>query len=147
MGRKSTIYISTAAEGIIGTLDEGDSISGRINSIITRYGEITSRDCPTLTVGEWLAIIDILNGTWREADTPQNDIARYLWAEIEDAIADGINDKWDIDAADLSKRVRAMTYGQQCAIIEVACRFWRGHDSQEWASDADRLKHFGARLP
>ena len=113
MASKKSIYLSTPAERVIGVINEGDNLSGRINSIIVHYGEITAKDCPALSEGEWMAICDILNSTWRETESAQQDIARYLWAEIEDSIEDGINDKWRIDAHDLSQRVKSMPYAQQ----------------------------------
>lgn len=146
MARKQSIYISTAAEQIIGTITEDTNLSGRINSIIVRYGGILERDCPAMAVNEWMAIVDILNSTWRDTESARADIARSLWAEIADSAPDGIGEKWSIDCEVLAQQVRGMSYAQQCAIIEVANRFWQGHDSQEWQSDRQRLEAMGARI-
>lgn len=145
MARKKSIYISTAAEAVIGTVD--DSLSGRINSIIIRYGAITDRDCPSLAVGEWMLICDMLNGTVLSADSRDADPVRFLWADISEAgKIDGLAEKWSVDSEALSGRVRAMPYSQQVAIIEIANRFWQGHDRRVWESDLQMLEHFGAKI-
>ena len=143
---KKHIYISEAAQKVIGTIDENTNLSGRINSIIVRYGGILEKDCPKLTTGEWLAIVEILNSTWRETESSRLDIARSLWAEIADSGPDGIGEKWEIDVEELAQQVRRMSYAEQCAIIEVVNRFWSGYDSQEWENDRQRLEFFGAKI-
>lgn len=145
MSSKKSIYLSDKAEAVLG-LTDGGSLSGRINSIIIRYGAIMAKSCPALAENEWMAIVDVLNSTWRDADSADNDIARFLWAEIADSEPDGLWEKWEISLDDLSSKIRAMTYPEQCAIIEVVCRFWQGHDSQEWESNRERMEFFGARI-
>ncbi len=143
MASKKSIYLSDAAEKVIGTVD--DSLSGRINSIIVRYGAIITKDCPELTESEWMMICDILNGTILETDNRDADPARFLWADIaESGKLDGIAEKWDIDTESLSQRVRDMSYSQQCAIIEVVSRFWRGHSNHDNYTEA--LKSYGAKV-
>jgi hypothetical protein len=99
-----------------------------------------------MTVGEWMACCDVLNSTIRDTTSDSQDIARFLWAEIEDSAADGIGGKWGIDCRELSARLREMPYSSQCAIVEVANRFWAVQDQQEWESDQQRLEFFGARV-
>jgi len=145
MASKKTIYITDAAEKIIGV--HQDSLSGRIGSIIIRYGAITSQDCPALTVNEWLAICDILNNTYTQGDSYPHDIALYLWAEIANADRlEGLGKTWEIDALALSARVQNMSYDKQCAIIEVASRFCAGYDAPGRESNTEQLKAFGAKI-
>lgn len=144
MAGKKSIYLSTPAEGVIGTIAEDGNLSGRINSIIVRYGTITQKDCPELTEQEWMMICDILNGTILDTDSRDADPARFLWADIaESGQLDGMAAKWEIDTDDLSQRVRAMSCGQQIAIIEIVQRFWSGSNT---GSYAEILKTIGAKI-
>lgn len=143
MASRKTIYLNDAAEKIIGTVD--DSLSGRINSIIVRYGAIMAKECPELATNEWMMICDILNGTILEADSRDADPARFLWADIaESGQLDGMAAKWEIDTDALSQKVRNMAYSQQVAIVEVICRFWKGHSNND--SYAEVLKDAGAKI-
>lgn len=146
MARKITYYMSDQAEAVIGQDKERGYASSRINSICVRYGAICKRDCPELTVAEWMACCDVLNSTVRDAMSEQMDIARSLWMEIEDAGQDGLGEKWGINCREFADRLRNMPYSSQCAAVEVVSRFWLGHDSQQWESDQQRLEHFGARI-
>lgn len=101
MARKQSIYISTAAENVIGDIPPRGNLSGRINSIVCRYGEII-KDCPILTAEEQKTIIETIS----KAD-PQSDIIKYLWAELLTA-----------EHKKLSDKIRGMTYAQICAVIE-----------------------------
>lgn len=138
MASKKSIYISDAAEKVIG---DNENVSGRINSIIVRYGTIMEKDCPELTESEWMMICDILNGT----DHRDADPARFLWADIsESGKLDGMAEKWEIDTEALSQRVRDMEYTQQVAIIEIVHRFWRGNSNA--GSYSEILKAVGAKV-
>lgn len=146
MARQMTYYMAPEAESVIGNYKERGSFNSRANSIIIRYGAICKKDCPEMTVSEWMACCDVLNGTVRDTDSYWNDPARMIHANIEDSEQDGLGEKWGIDCKEFSSRLREMPYSSQCAIVEVVSRFWAGHDSQEWESDQQRLEHFGARI-
>ena len=121
MAKRATIYISDPAEAVLG--GRHDSLSGRINSIIIRYGEMTRRHSPALTRGEWAAIFDTLNGTWLAAEVGEIDPARYLWAEIADN--PGVGEKWGVDQSALVSTLRALSYAESIAVAEAAQRFWQ----------------------
>ena len=73
-----------------------------------------------LSEGEWDYLRDILNGTYIDAAT-----ARLLWAEVEDAKPE-YGQKWGIDPAALSARLRAL--GQfQCLAVADAVERWSAH--------------------
>ncbi len=144
MAKRASIYLTDGSMSVLG--DNLDSLSGRINSVITRYGEICHRDCPTMAEAEWSAICDTLNGTWINADDTQSDPARFLWAEISDADRlYGLGEKWGIDAQALASRIQSMDYSQQCAIIEVVTRFWKSENLNKIPM-ADLLINSGAKL-
>lgn len=143
MASKKTIYLSDPAEAVIG---EVERLSGRINNIIIRYGGIMAAECPALALAEWQMICDMLNATVTDADYRDADPARFLWADIAEAgRLDGLADKWDIDTEALSARVRAMTYSQQCAILEVVAMFWRSPKLNDTPM-ADLLRECGAKI-
>lgn len=144
MASRKTIYISDAAETVIGQADE--SLSGRINGIVIRYGGIVERDCPALTEAEWSAICDVLNGTCMLTDHTEMDPVRYIWVEISDG--DRLNrlgDKWGIDAQDLATRVRDMTFAQQVAIAEITTCYWQ-HPKPNELGIGELLSECGARI-
>jgi len=130
------------AEAVIGQAPE-PSMSGRINSIIIRYGDIISREVPAMTEAEWSFLVDILNGTWLLAEFATTDPARYLWAEVADADPETAQ-KWGIDQRALVERLRAMPYSAHCAIAEVVTRFWAAKEQN--GSLADQLRAAGARI-
>lgn len=143
MSRRATIHLSTPADEVIG---EVENLSGRINNIIIRYGGIMSGETPTLALAEWQMICDMLNATVIDADYRDADPARFLWADIaESGRLDGLAEKWSIDTEALSAKVRAMTYSQQVAILEVVAKFWRSPKLNELPM-ADLLQKCGAKL-
>jgi hypothetical protein len=143
MASKKTIYLSDPAEAVIG---EVESLSGRINNIVIRYGGIVAAECPVLALAEWQMICDMLNGTVIDADYRDADPARFLWADIaESGRLDGLAEKWGIDTEALSARVRAMPYSQQCAILEVVAKFWRSPRLNETPMP-ELLKECGAKF-
>lgn len=123
MSRRATIHLSTPAENVIG---EVENLSGRLNNIIIRYGGIVSAETPTLALAEWQMICDMLNSTIIDTDHRDTDPARFLWSDIaESGKLDGLAEKWEINTESLSQRVRAMSYAQTVAILEVVAKFWR----------------------
>lgn len=143
MGKKATVYLSDNALEAIG---KSENLSGRLNSICSRYGAIIAKDCPALAVNQWMMICDILNGTVLDADNRDADPARFLWADIsESGKLDGMAEKWEIDTEALSQQVRELPYSSQCAIIEVAARFWADCET-DYPSDKDRLQAAGAKI-
>jgi len=140
-----SIYISDAAEAVIGTIRDDGTLSGRINSIIVRYGAITEKECPELTVNEWLLLCDILNSTWRECENPRFDVAPRLWVEVLESEPDGMAEKWSVDLENLAQRLRSTSYAGQCAVIEIVNRWW-SHGNRAIDDTTQALKDCGARI-
>lgn len=122
---KKSIYLTEAAMHVLGDSGHGGpSLSGRVNSVVLRYGEIAREACPALTVEQWCAVCDALNGVYLAADHPDFDPARHIWAEIADADRlEGTGAKWGVDAAALAESVRLMSFAQRVAVLEVVQRF------------------------
>lgn len=128
--KRYSIYASPALDRVLAerlkpdSEDEGfRSRSSMLSAIADRYAEIVRRSTPDLSTPEWCAIFDILNGCWM-IDQPAMQ-ATGLAHQIADAAEmDGLGEKWQIDALDLARRVAALTFAEQIAIIDTAERFW-----------------------
>ncbi|QOX80919.1 hypothetical protein FY034_18125 (plasmid) [Trichlorobacter lovleyi] len=120
------IYLSEQAlETLEQFKHESWNASAIISSALIRYYSVLERECPQLKKNEWLAICDVANALPKHTDSRQHDPARFLWASIEGAAeVDGLSEKWEIDGKELAYKIKAMSYVQQCAIIEVASLFW-----------------------
>lgn len=90
---------------------------------LERYYQVLATElatvAKTLTTRQALAIADATNGTLIDVRT-----ARMLHHEIEDALADGIADKWQIDGAKLLDTVRSWTTSQRLAVLDAIERWW-----------------------
>lgn len=85
-----------------------------------------------LTAPEALLIADAGNGTAWDAQS-----ARLLWAEVADALDDGLAEKWRVDGPALVAKLRALSAGQALAVVDAIERAWR---------HPDRGEDFGAAL-
>ena len=128
MAKRTTIYLTDRAEAV---LAGGDSLSGSINRLADRYYEIMRRSRIDLTPAELDAVRDALNGWLAE---PAATIAGGPALEIEDALPDGLTDKWSIDGPALVAKMRALTYAQEVALVDAVEQYWRAHaqESDGW---------------
>ncbi len=78
----------------------------------------------SLTEAEALLILDAANGTLWEPHS-----AGLLWAEVDDSLADGLAEKWDVDGPALVAKLKALTYTQSLAVVD-ACEVWGRQYSQ-----------------
>ena len=134
MASKKSIYLSDAAEKIIGA--GGGSLSGRINTLLTRYDEMISKSCPPLEAKEWGFLCSLLNGTVLDTDTKIGDVVSFLWAEIADVDPE-MEEDFEVNANILSQQIRKMSYTQQCAIIGIISRYWASDTADTGASIPD----------
>jgi hypothetical protein len=96
----------------------------------------------TAPLGEWLALCDGLNATARNSNTIQ-----HLSHGIEDAVAlDGLAAHWDIDGNDFVQRLKAMTYGQKVAIVEIVDRWWGEYGGRSGGGTAEAFQALGAKI-
>ena len=124
MKKKSGLYIGARLGSVLderGAGQGGESLSGAVNRIGDRYGEIVRRSLPDMMPAEWCLLADALNGVLHE---PASQIA-LLPAEVEDHIQlEGSDHKWSVDGEALVERLRAMSYVERVAIVDVCERFW-----------------------
>ena len=138
---KSSVWLTPELISIIqATFPEGrGNMSGRINTILSRYAEMVARSAPELSLSEWGAVCDANNGTMTD-DMPAS--VTLLWANVHDSR--GLDEKWDVDVKKLVNKMRAWSYAESVACAEIVERFWSDpipEDNREW------LIKCGARIP
>lgn len=151
MAKKTTIYLSNTlmrAVGPHGTF--GPSLSGRLATIAERYMEIIERARPKdLTKAEWCVILDANNGTFEGLGSAR--LGSMMWANVHDAIDDGIGPKWgltDAQVRDLARRMQAYPHATQVAIVEAVEQFWlRSNLETDEAMDEAGIVPHGAPPP
>jgi hypothetical protein len=132
MAKKTSIYLNPPIEA---ALKNADSISGRIGDVCDRYAEIVrrARIRAQFSDAELNAFRDCCNGHWF---APAAHIDGAVLANFEDALVDGLAQKWNIDTAATSAKLRALAYPDQVALAEDIEAFWRavataGPDGQD----------------
>lgn len=88
-----------------------------------------------LTEGEGLLVCDVLNGTHIDPT-----LARRLHTEVEDALADGVAEKWHINGQQLVAKVRGFDLLQRMAICDAVERWWKLEDAHD---NRERLQRVG----
>lgn len=134
--KRISIYSGPEMARVLAERERDEStLTQTVNSIIDRYGEICARNRPQLTEREWLAVCDCCNGTWF---TPAATLDGGALANVEDSPE--LGEKWDLDQPALQRKLAALSYCEQVALVDTIERFW--------ASDVDnsteRLKQIGA---
>lgn|SRR5574340_1298053 len=98
------------------------NLSGTINRIADRYGEIMRRTRveDRFTPAELDALRAVANGWFAE---PAATIAGGLALEFEDSMEDGCPD--GVDPSELLAKLRALTYAEDVALVDSIERYWR----------------------
>jgi hypothetical protein len=142
MTNKFSIY---AGEPLIAALDAigeryAENRSGRINTIAERYMAMIADEISRLTFSrnDWCAILDANNGV--QQFTGIGEFPSMIWANVHDTPE--LGKKWDIDQADLVRRLQALPRSSLLAVQEVADRFW----SRSEKPTDKALKEAGVKL-
>lgn len=114
--------------------------SARVNQVCADWRELISAAVPKMSVAQWLAVIDCLNGTMIDDDATM----RHAWAEVSDSTE--ICEKWEVDQAGLVATLRAMKWPELMAVRETIRRYWLVLASAEVMSNAEALRLAGAGL-
>lgn len=119
---RTTIYIAGPLHTAIGA--SPTSISGRLATIADRYLEITRRQRveSKFSEAELNAFRDSCNGTLFE---PAQLIDGAILANFVDSEVDGLYEKWDIDGQATAKKLAALSYTEQVALVEAIEQWWR----------------------
>ncbi|MCA3302441.1 MAG: hypothetical protein INF98_09750, partial [Roseomonas sp.] len=128
-------------------MDPDQGLSGRITETALRYRALLDAAVPDLTESQWCAICDALNGYWlvMESSDRWSDPVLSAWANVQDAEADGLGEKWNVDVGGLAHLLGAMPYVQQAAVCDVVRRFWK-HPKLNDLPTAELLRQAGAHL-
>jgi hypothetical protein len=99
-----------------------------------RMYERALREVP-LTYNEACLLVDALNGYM-----PDIASAKYLWAEVEDAVRLGeLDKKWQVDGTVLMEKLRGLSLLHCMALIDAVERFWVLSESEN-GETLDRIK-------
>ena len=104
-------------------LGHSDSLSGRLGDVCDRYAEIIRRTRveQKFSEAEMNALRDCCNGT---IFAPAQLIAGAVLANFEDSAVDGLYDKWGIDGLETARKLNALTFAEQVALVENIEKFW-----------------------
>jgi hypothetical protein len=117
MANRTSIYIPDHLRRIIdqeANQDGGESLSGRLASIVDRFGLICDRHTPAFSRAEWCLMLDACNG-WASWSQAGQTLMLGVAAEVADAVR----------CAALVGGLRAMTVAETIATVERIERFWR----------------------
>ena len=117
-------------------------LSARVTEVVRQHGEMVKRATPELTLNEWCAICDALNGWAMHDDLYEPTSA---WINIADAIEDGLGAKWGLDALALAHHIRDLPFAGAVAVCEVSRRFWQSPNLKKLTNEA-LLVEAGARI-
>ena len=139
MTDRTSLYIGQALRGLLDSHPEGAGLwsrSGLLNTVAARYVEIARRHMPTLTLAEWCAVMDALNGLWTQASSrSEAGLITGAWADVYDADRlDGLGAKWHCDAKGLAERIRDYDYATTVALVDAVERWWARapHDGDDY---------------
>jgi len=128
MADRVSIYIGEALRRLLAERPEDLGMwtrSGLINSVAARYQETCRRHCPKLTLPEWLAVMDALDGVWLQSSIHDAGLLMGVWASVYDADRlRGLGDKWHCDAKKLAERIRDYDYATTVALVDAVERWW-----------------------
>jgi hypothetical protein len=128
MTDRVSIYMGEALRRLLDERPEGRGLwtrSGLLNVVAARYQEMCRRHCPTLTLPEWLAVMDALNGVWLQSSVQDAALLTTVWASVYDADRlEGLGAKWHCDAKALAERIRDYDYATTVALVDAVERWW-----------------------
>lgn len=135
--RKQNISIGPDLERYLATrLNDGGNVSGTLNTLAQRYGEVVERTLPAFTTNEWLLLFDVLRVASRPDDPGVFGIPGLVRFDITHK---GAADKWGIDGSALMQRLDGLSLCELYALLDASVRFWRIAGSDSPGSNSDRV--------
>lgn len=102
-----------------------------------------------LTRDEWNAIADVMNGCADLYDYADSDVPSLLMVRLNLQDSEGIDEKWQIDTADLCRRLESLSPTHGEAILCAVRWFWRhpdtGHTRDDWWKPSFRVLKLRSR--
>ena len=145
-GKRLSYYLPAPVASIL-AIGEVDSASGRISHMITLAEMLVNEAVPTLSVGEWTAIADALNGHWPSYEQGPKAVFGSAWHSVHGS-APELDAKYEISCRALAHKLMAMPLAQQAAVFEIcAKRFWtRTEVLNDSGNHADVFRALGAKI-
>lgn len=86
---------------------------------LERYYALLELVLPKFSLNESLLLVDAMNGCMLDIPT-----IHLLWANIADALEDGLAEKWHVDGASLVARLRRLSRFECLAVYDAIERAW-----------------------
>lgn len=115
MTNRKNVYFP---DDILVLLQGKGSLSGRVTTIIDRYHEMVRRTRIErhFSQAEMACVLDACMNWLAE---PAPTVFGGAALEVEDSLADGIAEKWGVDGGALLSKLKALTPGQEVALVEA----------------------------
>ena len=146
---RHTIFLSEeVARRVAFDPTEDRGFSARISYLCIVATDLLKAATPVFTENEWMAILDISNGSHSIYDGRSTaDFAESFSFSISESGPE-CNEKWSIKCSALSAKYRSLPLASQLATIEVCRRFWVAPQeiNNGFESLKDALLHHGAKF-
>jgi hypothetical protein len=145
-GTRLSYYLPASVASIL-AIGEADSASGRISHMIALAEALINEAVPALSVGEWTAVADALNGHWPSYEQGPKAVFGSAWHSVHDSWLEA-DQRWGTDCKALAHKLMAMPLAQQAAVFEVCAKRFRSRPDVLNASGsyADAFRALGAKL-
>lgn len=121
--------LARTAEDPVEGYTEG-ALSQTAQRDLERYYALLKLSLPAFSEAEASLIVDALNGSMLESHS-----GHLLWAEIDDAVREGLAEKWGVAGPALVERLRALPPFAQYAVWEAAEVWWNGpYREADWGA-------------
>lgn len=122
---KRSVYFSQPTEDLINiSADSPESYSGRVAFLIEAGVKAAIESAPELTVGEWCAIAEAMNGHWPSYEIGTEQVVRGTWHSVYDCAPD-CDEKWGISCEALAKHLSGLPFAAQVGAYEIGRAFWK----------------------
>ena len=121
---EKSLYIPNDVDRSIIAAAPAESYSGRVVYLCTLGHRLALEAAPALSLGEWCAAADALNGYWLDYEAGVEAVASGVRHELFDAASD-LDERWQVDCTALARRLAEMPLGSQAAVLEIVRAYWR----------------------
>lgn len=117
-------FSKTVEEQVYADADNYDFYSNRVEFLVSAASAVFNRSCPSLTVNEWCAMVDVLNCPYDDFDTADiESILSHSWFQISESSYE-CDDKWAISCNSLAKRLLELPFPEQLSAYNIVSKFW-----------------------
>lgn len=124
---KKSLYIPDDIDTAVIAASDAESYSGRVSYLCGIAVQVAVDAAPALSVGQWCAIADALNGYLPSYEQGPAQVLRGCWFNVYDS-APELDAKWRVDCAALARQLGDLPLAAQAGVYEIARAFWRRGD-------------------